>query len=86
MSRIIMVADTVDAMTTDRPYRGAMGKAEVRAELLRLSGKQFDPIMCEKLLASTLYPSLFERQTAKTPGGIHRLRRRSLGIRVATGT
>ena len=86
MSRIIMVADTVDAMTTDRPYRGAMGEAEVRAELLRLSGKQFDPMMCEKLLASTLYPSLFERQTAKTPGEIHRLRRRSLGIRVATGT
>ncbi len=53
LSRIIMVADTVDAMTTDRPYRGAMGEAEVRAELIRLSGKQFDPIMCEKLLAST---------------------------------
>ena len=57
LSRIIMIADTVDAMTTDRPYRAAMGEAEVRAELLRLSGKQFDPVMCEKLLASTLYPS-----------------------------
>ncbi len=85
-SRIIMIADTVDAMTTDRPYRAAMGEAEVRAELLRLSGKQFDPVMCEKLLASTLYPSLFERQTAKTPGEIHMLRRRSLGFRAATGT
>ncbi len=86
LSRIIMIADTVDAMTTDRPYRAAMGEAEVRAELLRLSGKQFDPVMCEKLLASTLYPSLFERQLAKTPGEIHLLRRRSLGVRAATGS
>jgi putative nucleotidyltransferase with HDIG domain len=84
-SRIIMIADTVDAMTTDRPYRAAMGEAEVRAELLRLKGKQFDPVMCEKLLGSTLYPSLFERQTAKTPGEIHMLHRRSLGVRAVAG-
>jgi putative nucleotidyltransferase with HDIG domain len=85
LSRIIMIADTVDAMTTDRPYRAAMGEAEVRAELLRLRGKQFDPAICDKLLASTLYTSLFERQTAKTPGEIHMLRRKSLGARMVAG-
>jgi len=84
-SRIVMIADTVDAMTTDRPYRAAMGEAEVRAELLRLSGKQFDPAMCAELLDSPLYLSLFERQTAKTPKEIHMLRRVSIGNRMAAG-
>jgi putative nucleotidyltransferase with HDIG domain len=61
-SRIIMIADTVDAMTTDRPYRAAMTEADVRAELIKLRGKQFDPGMCDGLLRSALYPSLFEKQ------------------------
>lgn len=85
LSRIIMIADTVDAMTTDRPYRAAMGEADVRAELIRLSGKQFDPMLCEKLLTSTFYPALFERQAANTPSEIHIVRRRSLGLRAAAG-
>lgn len=42
-SRIIMVADTVDAMTTDRPYRKALPFEAVVAELLKHRGKQFDP-------------------------------------------
>lgn len=81
-SRIIMIADTVDAMTTDRPYRAAMGEAEVRAELLRMRGRQFDPAMCEKLLASTLYASLFEQQTAR-PTEMHGLRRNGVALRAA---
>lgn len=83
-SRVIMIADTVDAMTTDRPYRAAMGEAEVRAELLRLNGKQFDPAMCAKLLSSTLYVSLFERPT-KIGGEMHVLGSRSVGTRAAVG-
>jgi hypothetical protein len=58
-SRIIMFADTIDAMTTDRPYRKALGEAEVRAELLRCSGKQFDPQICEQLLRSVHFKSIF---------------------------
>ena len=58
-SRIIMFADTIDAMTTDRPYRKAMGEVEVRAELMRMSGKQFDPEICAALLASPKYHLLF---------------------------
>jgi putative nucleotidyltransferase with HDIG domain len=84
-SRIIMIADTVDAMTTDRPYRTAMGEAEVRAELLRLSGKQFDPTMCGKLLSSTLYVSLFERSALKIGGEMHLLSSRPIGTRAAAG-
>jgi len=42
-ARIIMIADTADAMTTDRPYRNALSYDELVAELERYSGSQFDP-------------------------------------------
>lgn len=58
-SRIIMFADTIDAMTTDRPYRKKMGEAEVRAELIKMRGRQFDPDITDALLASPYYPLLF---------------------------
>jgi putative nucleotidyltransferase with HDIG domain len=58
-SRIIMFADTIDAMTSDRPYRAALGEADVRAELIRMKGRQFDPDICDALLSSTLFPLLF---------------------------
>jgi len=44
-ARIIMIADTVDAMTTDRPYRKALSYERVVEELAKFSGKQFDPRM-----------------------------------------
>ena len=58
-SRIIMIADTIDAMTTDRPYRKALGEAEVRREILKFRGQQFDPEMCDTLLRSTKFGDLF---------------------------
>jgi HD-GYP domain-containing protein (c-di-GMP phosphodiesterase class II) len=57
-ARIITFADTIDAMTTDRPYRRALGSAEVRSELLRNRGRQFDPSICDRLLASPLFQEL----------------------------
>ena len=42
-ARMFAVADTLDAMTTDRPYRAAVPIAAARAEILRNSGSQFDP-------------------------------------------
>jgi len=42
-ARIIMVADTIDAMTTDRPYRKAMGLPRAIEELEKYAGRQFDP-------------------------------------------
>lgn len=59
-SRVIMIADTVDAMMTDRPYRKALTRPEVTAELTKLRGKQFDAGMCDTLLASPLYNGLFQ--------------------------
>lgn len=42
-SRMLAIADTYDAMTSDRSYRKGMGKEEAIKELLRCSGTQFDP-------------------------------------------
>jgi HD-GYP domain-containing protein (c-di-GMP phosphodiesterase class II) len=51
-ARIITLADTIDAMTTVRPYRPPRSMDEVRAELERVSGTQFDPRICAKVLLS----------------------------------
>jgi len=42
-ARIIMVADTLDAMTTDRPYRKALSLHRALEELVKHAGRQFDP-------------------------------------------
>ncbi len=49
-SRIFAVADTLDAITSDRPYRAAGGFDMARAEILRCSGTQFDPSVVEAFL------------------------------------
>jgi ribonuclease P protein subunit RPR2 len=42
-ARVFAVADTLDALTTDRPYRPASTWQLARAEIHRVSGSQFDP-------------------------------------------
>ncbi|MDP9178872.1 MAG: HD-GYP domain-containing protein [Gemmatimonadota bacterium] len=66
-SRIIMFADTIDAMTTDRPYRGALTETQVRAEFVKLRGRQFDPSICDQLLSSPIYLKLFDQDVPLTP-------------------
>ncbi len=46
-SRIFAVADTVDAMTTERPYRNALAFEEASEELAKYSGIQFDKRVVE---------------------------------------
>jgi putative two-component system response regulator len=46
-ARIIAVADAFDAMTTDRPYRGAVSRKEAIGEIVRCAGTQFDPVVVE---------------------------------------
>ncbi|HZP04104.1 MAG TPA: HD domain-containing phosphohydrolase [Terracidiphilus sp.] len=49
-ARIFAVADTLDAITSDRPYRKAQSFDAAREEILRCSGSQFDPIVVEVFL------------------------------------
>lgn len=44
-ARILNVADTIDAMISERPYRGSISSNEVLLELERESGQQFDPLI-----------------------------------------
>jgi HD superfamily phosphohydrolase YqeK len=78
-SRIIMFADTIDAMTTDRPYRAALTEAQVRSEFEKLRGRQFDPNICEKLLSSPIYPRLFDQDVPLTPVIAEQERRKTRG-------
>jgi len=57
-SRVITIADTIDAITTARPYRPARSLHEVRAEIARMAGVQFDPKLCEMLLADESWKEL----------------------------
>lgn len=46
-ARIFAVADTLDAITSDRPYRVARSFDAAREEIIRCSGSQFDPAVVE---------------------------------------
>ncbi len=59
-ARIIALADTVDAMTTSRPYRKGLSLDQVRAEIQREAGRQFDPAICERLLAPAAWNVLVQ--------------------------
>jgi putative nucleotidyltransferase with HDIG domain len=49
-ARMFAVADTLDAITSDRPYRRASDFDFAREEILRCSGTQFDPDVVEVFL------------------------------------
>ena len=50
-ARIFAVADTLDAMTSDRPYRSALSLEQAKAEIARCSGTQFDPKVAAAFLS-----------------------------------
>ena len=49
-ARIFSIADTLDAITSDRPYRPAQGYEAAQKEIRRYSGTQFDPEIVEVFL------------------------------------
>jgi putative nucleotidyltransferase with HDIG domain len=69
-SRIITFADTIDAMTSERPYRGALTEIEVRAELIRCRGKQFDPEIADRLLVVGIWRTLFGHSGSPRPQAV----------------
>ncbi len=51
-ARIIAVADTYDAMTTDRPYRKGLEHEVAMEEIIRCSGTQFDPEVVKHFISA----------------------------------
>jgi len=49
-ARILAVADSFDAMISDRPYRSAMSITDIVEEIKRCAGTQFDPIVVAAFL------------------------------------
>jgi putative nucleotidyltransferase with HDIG domain len=75
-SRIILVADTIDAMTTDRPYRTRLPLEVVIGELQKCRGSQFDPDIVElvvssvavrRLITTGVQPSAFQAAKDRPP-------------------
>jgi len=78
-ARIFSVADTLDAMTSDRPYRKALPFATAREEIVRCSGQQFDPEVVRVFL--TIEPAVWERIALEVAG--HRLAtRRPMAVKL----
>jgi HD-GYP domain-containing protein (c-di-GMP phosphodiesterase class II) len=51
-ARIILVADTFDAMTADRPYRKGLSAERAYQEIREFAGRQFDPRLAQIFLES----------------------------------
>jgi len=75
-ARIIMIADTIDAMTTDRPYRKALSLQRALDEMAKYSGRQFDPRLValvskspgiRRLLGPQLVPDVREIASMNAP-------------------
>ncbi|MBC8316742.1 MAG: HD domain-containing protein [Desulfobulbaceae bacterium] len=47
---ILHIADSFDAITSDRPYRSSLSKEYAVEELKKFSGKQFDPVLVDAFL------------------------------------
>jgi HD-GYP domain-containing protein (c-di-GMP phosphodiesterase class II) len=73
-ARIFAVADTLDAITSDRPYRPARTFAVAREEIIRESGKQFDPEVVSAFLAidQGIWPELRNKKRVIRSLGIVR--------------
>jgi putative nucleotidyltransferase with HDIG domain len=68
-ARLLSVADALDAMTSDRPYRAGLDAEAAMSEIKESTGSQFDPVIVEALIhafeAGELDPYLHEGQNGQ---------------------
>jgi putative nucleotidyltransferase with HDIG domain len=57
-ARVIALADTIDAMMSSRPYRSAMEISDIRREIERGRGSQFDPKLVDAVLSDVAWQRL----------------------------
>lgn len=78
-SRIIIVSDTIDAMTTDRPYRKRLSLDIVIGELQKCRGTQFDPQIVDVAVNSVAVRRLIVGAAAESDGDAVPMRSRRVG-------
>ena len=70
-ARIFSIADTLDAITSDRPYRAAQSYQAAREEIEHWSGRQFDPVIVRVFLA--MPQSIWERVRVQVHSQVFRV-------------
>jgi HD-GYP domain-containing protein (c-di-GMP phosphodiesterase class II) len=83
-ARIFAIADALDAITSDRPYRLASDFDHARAEILRCSGTQFDPAVVEVFLK--IPNELWQELRSEISGQNKRHSTSAFGMANASGT
>jgi response regulator RpfG family c-di-GMP phosphodiesterase len=71
-ARIFAVADAVDAITSDRPYRQGRPFEAAADELIKCAGKHFDPLVVTAFISVPMDTWREIRQMAREPGNIVR--------------
>ena len=85
-ARIFAVADAVDAMTSDRPYRAARSFDDAADELIRCSGAHFDPLVVQAFTEVPLDGWREIRQLSTEPGLIMKNAKTGVDIRYSVLT
>jgi putative nucleotidyltransferase with HDIG domain len=85
-ARIFAVADAVDAITSDRPYRASRPFEAAADELLRCSGKHFDPAIVKAFTSVPIDTWREARQLANEPGLVLKDRQTGRDIRYSVLT
>jgi len=81
-ARIFAVADTLDAITSDRPYRPAQSLTAAREEIKRWSGRQFDPEVVTTFL--TIPDSIWEELRKEINSQVYRFPAYSTGAKTSS--
>jgi cyclic di-GMP phosphodiesterase len=85
-ARIFAVADAVDAMTSDRPYRAACSFDDAADELVKWNGAQFDPVVVQAFTEVPLDSWREIRQLSSEPGLMMKDARTGVDIRYSVLT
>jgi len=87
-ARIFAIADTLDAMTSDRPYRKGTTFPEASKEIAHCSGGQFDPQIVEVFLGLPLelWSDLRAETVKQSPSALSATLRRPIVAQVRQGS